>query len=392
MNIVHVVPKLIKGGGERVAAILANEAVKYGHAVTMLAASPADAAQLQDSLHHEVKVKFVSGAQGSRVSRYVSLPRWLLRERAWLSQQDVVHCHLTYGSVFGTAVQLVRAVSSAPGPAVVETYHAVGMPISRLKRWAHSRLAAWRDALALMGSDDYWEAYLRQRPALLAKIIPNGVADPLVSKVDADARAAYRRALGIPDECRFVIGTVGMLRADRKPDVYVPIFAQIARMLGRDVHFVIAGAGPELEHIQAQITDYGLQQRVHLPGLVLEPRLPLSIMDLYLTVNVSQVAGLAAMEAALAGLPLLAVQLQPAYRAQPTDWIWSSADLHEVAARTVELLMSPEAREQLAASQRGYVQAHHSVDAMVHSYAALYEAAIIRASSRATPPDNALHR
>lgn len=104
MNIVHVVPKLIKGGGERVAAILANEAVKYGHAVTMLAASPADAAQLQDSLHHEVKVKFVSGAQGSRVSRYVSLPRWLLRERAWLSQQDVVHCHLTYGSVFGTAV------------------------------------------------------------------------------------------------------------------------------------------------------------------------------------------------------------------------------------------------------------------------------------------------
>jgi glycosyltransferase involved in cell wall biosynthesis len=259
------------------------------------------------------------------------------------------------------------------------------MPIPALHRSAHSRLAARRDALALMGQDDYWSEFARNHPRLLTAIIPNGVVDPIaVAPIDNEARMNYRRQIGIPEDARHVVGTVGMLRADRKPAVYIPVFAEIARAVGRDVHFVMAGSGPQLEHLQVLIKQHGLEDRIHLPGLVLEPRLPLSIMDLYITSNVGPVTGLAAMEAAFAGLPLLAIQLQEKYQAKPDDWIWSSPDAAQVAARAVALLNSPGERETLARQQRDYVQAHHSIESMVRSYASLYDAAISRARPSAT--------
>ena len=384
MKIVHVVPTLIKGGGERVAAILANEAAKVGHEVTIVAACAVDSAQLQDSLRPDVTVRFVSAGASSRIARYATLPIWLLRQRAWLFRQDIIHCHLTYGAVVGAAVMTMRAVSRASRPVIVETYHAVGMPIPRLKRWIHARMAARRDALVLMGGDDYWRSFVRAHPALLTSTILNGVADHSHEAIDTDVRVNYRRQLGIPDDCLHVVGTVGMLRPDRKPWLYLEIFAEIAGVFGQAVHFIMAGAGPEAHRIRSLIREYRLENQVHLPGLVMDPRVPLSAMDLYLSMNIGPVAGVAAMEAALSTLPQLAIQLQPNYRRNPDDWIWSSADPVEISRKAVQLLRSPEARKKLAHQQREYVQLHHSVEGMARSYSSLYNAAITRIDERTT--------
>jgi glycosyltransferase involved in cell wall biosynthesis len=380
VKIVHVVPGLIKGGGEHVAALLANEATKSGHEVTIVAASRTDPRLLQESLHPKISVAFVSCGARTRAGRYISLPWWIMSRREWLMQQDIVHCHLTYGAVFGAAVHLMRRLMDRNGPAVVETYHAVGMPIPALHRSFHSHLATRRDALALMGRDGYWSSFASAHPELLVQIIPNGVVDRTpVARADRDAQLDYRRKIGIPEHARYVVGTVGMLRPDRKPVLYIPVFAEIARLVGRHVHFVMAGGGSELQHIQTSIEKHQLQGRVHLPGVVLEPRLPLSIIDLYVTLSAGSVAGLAAMEAAAAGLPVVGVQLHHDYESAPDDWIWSSPCPFEVAARVVELLNSPSQRAALACRQKSYVREHHSTESMVQAYAALYSAAITRA-------------
>jgi glycosyltransferase involved in cell wall biosynthesis len=313
---------------------------------------------------------------------------WLWRHRLWLAEQDILHCHLTYGAVFGTAVGLWRAALGAQQPAIVETYHAVGMPIPPLHRWFHARLAARRDALALMAEDKYWRAFLTNRPGLLSAFITNGISVSRQYDVEPAIRRAYRRELGIPDECRFVIGTVGMLRPERQPWLYLPIFAEVARIFGSEVHFVLAGGGSELDRMRSLVIEHGLAEQVHLPGLILDPSLPLSIMDLYITLNVGAITGVAALEAALSNLPVLGIQMLAGYQAGPDDWIWSSTDLLEIAERAIKLLQSTTERQTLAEQQRAYARAHHTTEAMASSYYALYQAATERLQKKTNGSDS----
>ena len=107
LYIVHVLPLLTKGGGERVAVELANHAAQLGHRVTVLAAEPVAAELLQASVHPAIEVRFVCGAPAGRVRRYLRILPWLWENRAWILRQDIVHCHLTYAAVFGTLVGLL---------------------------------------------------------------------------------------------------------------------------------------------------------------------------------------------------------------------------------------------------------------------------------------------
>lgn len=371
MKIVHVLPALTKGGGERVVVELANHATQAGHQVTVISACPVDSALLRDELHHDVRIRYVSDLVDSRVGRYFRVLPWLWQHRLWLADQDIIHCHLTYGAIFGTIVKVLR---SGKRPSIVETYHAVGMPMSWLKRWFHARLATHRDAFVLMAQDGYWRKFLAGHSDLLSKIIPNGISISGPTCDEMAHRMRYRKELGIPENCRFVIGTVGRLAPERQPGLYLPIFAEIARVLGPDVHFVIAGGGPELDRMRALVTEHGLAGRVHLPGLVLDPRPTMLAIDLYITLNVGATPGVAAMEAAMLGVPVLAVQLLAGYQPCPNEWIWSSANLLDVASQSIQILRSPSEKLALIERQRSYVRAHHTTEVMASAYSQLYQA------------------
>lgn len=385
MKIVHVLPALTKGGGERVAVELANHAVRVGHQVTLIAGWPVDPALLRDALIPEVHVVYLSISTESAIGRYFSLIPWFWRHRLWLADQDILHCHLTYGAIFGT---IAKALRRGKRPSIVETYHAVGMPIPWLKRWFHARLAAHRDAIVLMAEDVFWCQFLTRHPDLLSKFIPNGISISGTKCIEETQKMNYRKEVGIPENCRFVIGTVGRIAPDRKPWLYLPIFAEIARVLGPEVHFVIGGDGSELDRMNALVIEQGLGGRVHLPGLVRDPSLPFSIMDLYVTLNLGKLTGMAAMEAASSGVPVLGIQLLPGYSPGANDWIWSSSDPLELAGQAITLIQSPTDRKALAERQNAYVRDHHTTEAMARSYYALYRASIQKFQAKA----NGTHR
>ena len=375
MKIVHVLPALTKGGGERVAAELANHAARAGHQVTLIAGWPVDPTLLRDALHSEVQVLYVSKFTESKLSRYFSLASWLWRHRAWLADQDILHCHLTYGAIFGTIAKALRASKL---PSIVETYHAVGMPIPRLNRWFHACLASHRDAIVLVAEDEFWHQFLVRHPSLLSETISNGISIANTRCIEMAQRMDYRKQIGIPDNCQFVIGTVGRMAPEREPWLYLPIFAEIVRVLGPEVHFVIGGDGSELDQMRALVIEHGLEGRVHLPGLVPDPSLPFSIMDLYVTLNVGDLTGMAAMEAAASGVPVLGIQLLFEYRPGVDDWIWSSTDPMELAGQAITLIQSPTDRQALAERQNAYVQDHHTVKIMALAYSRLYQKMIDR--------------
>ena len=378
MKIVHVIPGFTKGGAERVAVDLANAAVEKGDSVAVIAAFHAPENLLQHDLRKEVEVRFVAKSADSARHTYLQLVPWLIRNRAWVLSHDIVHCHLTFGAVFGTLAKLLGAASGRRTPLIVETYHAVGMPIPKLHRRIHSVLMRGRDAVALMAEDPYWERWLRDQP-LPTAVIPNGVRGSIVHPTMGEVRA-FGVSNGIPEGAK-VVGTVGRLVPARRPDLLLQAFANAARTEA-NLHFIMAGDGPNRAAIEAQIDRHGLRGRVHMAGLVMEPALAFSVIDLYLTLNVGPITGLAALEAATFGIPVIALQLRDDYPPRVADWIWSTNDVGRLAERIIELIRAPEERVAIAERQMQHVASCCTVDAMAEAYRALYAVASHAAATR----------
>ncbi len=157
MKIAHVVSALTKGGAERVVVELANHAAANGHHVTVIAAAEAPRHIQADRLRPDVKLIFVKPGQPSSRRACRALPLWMWRRRVWLLSQDVVHCHLSFGSLFGSLLRFLRR--RRVKPAIVETYHAVGMTISARRLATAAALLHGRDAIAFMAEDPYWSNY-----------------------------------------------------------------------------------------------------------------------------------------------------------------------------------------------------------------------------------------
>lgn len=382
MKIAHVIPTLGFGGAERVAIELARCAALAGHEVTIFVGWE-DGQQefVRARLPEPVAIRAILQANRTRTGRYRAGFAWVRSHRRELSTFDIVHCHLTFGAFIGSLLFWYRKLSRGRKPRIVETYHAVGMRIPALKRWIHGRMALRRDALVLMASDPYWKRLVERHPRLLVRTIKNGAIDPQGNAGLSFTKEQERARLGIPAGTRLVVGTVGVLRVDRQPWLYVPIFSNLARLFGPAIHFVFGGGGPEQDRLEALLRAEGLLDRSHITGPISEPRRVMAAMDLYLTINVGPYCGVAAMEAALSGVPVMAIQLLKTYRATDDDWIWSSSDVGEISARAAELLRDETARVELGRRQQSYARQNHTVDQMCKSYQELYSLVLERSGS-----------
>ena len=370
MKITHLNPALTKGGAEKVLVDLSNLAVRQGHEVSIVSAIAVDPALLQDQVDPRVQLHFVCPIGSDKNAAYRSMLPWLNRNWHWLATQDVVHCHMTYGALLGSAIRVRRAMARSEKPRMIETFHGVGMPIRPWQRRLAAMQAVWRDGYALMAQDDYWTGFAQEHPRLPIAIIPNGIATDQPESSDAE-RLAYRRDAGIPDGAA-VIGTVGRLRAERNPLATVAAFAEAARLLGPDVHFLIAGDGPMTDAVRAEAVSAGLGNRLHMPGLAVKPWIAASAMDLYVSMNVGPITGIAGLEAAAACIPVIALQATAEYADGNRDWIWSDPDPARVGAQAARLMQSPAELQTLGAKQAAYVRAHHSAESMLAAYFELY--------------------
>ena len=140
----------------------------------------------------------------------------------------------------------------------------------------------------------------------------------------------------------------------------------------------MGGAGPMLDDIRAEACRLDLGDRLHLPGLIRRPTDLLAAMDLYVSVNVGPITGIAGLEAAASGVPVIALQALASRESGPTDWIWSDPQPERIAERGAELLLASDERSLLAERQRRHVRDHHSSDAMAAAYGELYAAARAR--------------
>lgn len=370
MKIIHVISSLVKGGGERVTVELANKAVEKGDDVTFIVGWPLDPLMSQNDINSKIKIIYLSN---SKISAYLSILPWIVKNRDFLNRSDVLHCHLTYGSFFGCVVNYFFNIFSLKRKFIlVETYHAVGMHIPKVNRWIHSIMMLCKDGIVFMARDFYWDQFMKKHKNLRIQVIPNGI-ELRNTKVTDVEKNEFIKSLFMR-KCDHLIGTVGMLRPERKPEIYVALFGLVKEMIGTDdVHFVLGGNGTEYDRIEFLKSEAGLNDTFHMVGLISgDPCILMSKFNIYVSVSVGNTTGVSMIEAAMCKVPVVGVQLLENYIATERDWVWSHTDLRKVAERVVFLLKNEKERQNVIDQQYNYVTTNLTSEAMYLSYDLFY--------------------
>jgi glycosyltransferase involved in cell wall biosynthesis len=190
-------------------------------------------------------------------------------------------------------------------------------------------------------------------------------------KTSALSREAARATLGL-EGARILLGCVARLHPLKNLDAAIRLLP-----CEPDWHFAIAGQGKELAALQALARELGCADRVHFLGELSAAQIGvfLRALDVFVFPSRAETFGLAVVEAAQAGVPVVANDL-PVLRevlavGEEPCALFVNADDTAAFANAVRRLLA-DAPLAAALSARGMqLRKRYALDAMVDSYAAL---------------------
>ncbi|MBI1344672.1 glycosyltransferase [bacterium] len=182
-----------------------------------------------------------------------------------------------------------------------------------------------------------------------------------------------------------VVGTAGPLEAVKGFPFFLGAAARVLSM-GRQVEFVIAGAGPEEENLRRLARELGIAEHVTFVPNLLDFSDALEAMDIFCLPSLQQGIGTIMLEAMALGRPVIATKVGGVYRVirdNETGLLVPPSDSARLAERIIELLDDPERARTIGAAAREEVLQEFRVDQMVSQTAAVYRD-VLRQTS-ATP-------
>jgi glycosyltransferase involved in cell wall biosynthesis len=146
-----------------------------------------------------------------------------------------------------------------------------------------------------------------------------------------------------------------------------------------DRHLALAGQGADRDRLARLAEDLGVAARVHFVGELQPTAIGefLGALDVFVFPTIAETFGLAAVEAAAAGLPVVATDL-PVLRevlevdGAPAALLVDTADTPAFAAAVDRIFAEPELASALGAAGRG-LDRRFSLDAMIDAYGRLID-------------------
>src|SRR5262249_9881827 len=282
-------------------------------------------------------------------------------------QPDAVLCFQHYGNIIGAL-----AARLAGARMIVANRNTARRQMAWWIRWSELALglAGLHDAVVVNCSTverEYAGLPHRYRSRLVR--IEHGF-EP---KTTALARADARRLLQLPTDAT-VLGSVARLHPLKNLDAAIALLA-----LEPDWHLALAGQGPAREQLTGVAASLDVLDRVHFMGELPPERIGvfLRALDVFLFPSLAETFGLAAVEAAQAGTPVVANQLDVLHEVlavdgEPCALFVDPANTGAFAAAVRTLLKDDELATTLA-SRGARLSQRFSLDAMVVGYEALIE-------------------
>ena len=259
---------------------------------------------------------------------------WRIAVEALAWPPDVIHAHNAHAVTLAVwARRFLALAGRAPLPRLVATRRVV-FPVGRRSALRHA------DSVIAISE--------AARAALLATGFPPGEVRVVQSGIDPDEirRAAVpplaiRESLGLPGgRGTPLVANVAALERPKDQRTLL-LAAHTARSSCPDLHWIIAGDGPERGALDVEIRRLGLVDRVHLLGHVARADALLAESDVVVMSSRAEGLGTVVLHALALGKPVVATAAGGLPEVVPSEWIVPVGDAAALARKVMQALDRP---------------------------------------------------
>lgn len=259
---------------------------------------------------------------------------WRIAVEALVWPPDVIHAHNAHAVTLAAWARRFLGFAGRvppPSPRLVATRRVV-FPVGRRSALRHvDTVIAISEAV---------------RVALLAAGFPPGEVRVVRSGIDPDeirhAAApplAIRESLGLPGGT-LLAANVAALEGPKDQRTLL-LAAHAARSSCPDLHWIIAGDGPERGALDVEVRRLGLVDRVHLLGHVARADALLAESDVVVMSSREEGLGTVVLHALALGKPVVATAAGGLPEVVPSEWIVPVGDAAALARRVIQALDRP---------------------------------------------------
>lgn len=379
MRIARVLTRLNFGGPAR--QVLASDPLlaQRGHTVRVFAGAPGPG---EGDLFDLLRARGIDVVRVPGLARRVGLGDLLagraLRRGLKAFRPDLVHTHASKAGALGR-----RAAWRLAGVRTVHTFHGHVLEgyfperVSRVLVRTEASLAARTDRIVAVShatADDL--VRLEVAPEERLTVIPPGV--DLAGLEAIPGRSQHLRRLVGAGEEDILVGVVGRLAEVKRPELAVEVFELLCERYPQ-LHVVFVGDGEGRRALERRILGgrEAVTRRVHLVGS--QPNMVAVMADLDVVLSTSRSEGMpvALIEAAAAGLPVVATPVGgvPELVAHERTGFLGE-DVDELGYGLAQLLDDAQLREDVGHRGRLRVQKRHSAAALTDRLEELYRAVL----------------
>jgi len=204
----------------------------------------------------------------------------------------------------------------------------------------------------------------------------------------AERRMEARKEIGLPPD-RIVIGQVGSLIGRKGADLLIRATARLIDE-DRSVHLVLVGDGPQRDEFQALARELGIVSHITFAGNIADTA-PWyrNIFDINVLASREEAFGIALIEGAASGLPLVAARtggMKEVVDERVTGLAFRPEDVDDLARALGYLVDDEEARVRMGAAARSRAVEHFSVRTQVSRVQDVLTEVITEGTARSRKP------
>lgn len=358
--ITYVITDLDVGGVPLHVARLAAAIRRYGFGPRVISLAPRGAVSEQIA-RSGIPVESC-GARGPWDATVV----WRLARLLHRHRPQVVHAFLFHANM---AACLAAPAAGISGRRVVGEIQTV-----EIERPWHLTVGGMthRMCACVVGNSPSVVEHLRRRAHMAAgrlRCIPGGVD---VEAIES-AQPLTRAEMGIEEDCAVVLW-VGRLDPIKGLDELLAAFRNVA--VERRAILILVGDGPHRPVVESKVGEYGLGDRVRMPGRRSDVSRFLKAADLFVFPSRTEGMPNALLEAMASGLAVVTTDVpgcRDVVEDGKTGVLVPFGDVGALSAALCKLLTDNDTRQALGERAAREVRSHYSFDRCVSEYAALYE-------------------
>jgi glycosyltransferase involved in cell wall biosynthesis len=297
---------------------------------------------------------------------------WALAGHLRTIKPDVVLTFQHFGNVIGGAVS--RLVSRAP---VIANQVSSAMSMSWPVRAADIVMGSVGFFQCITLNSQAMEREYARYPApyrARMKHVPHGFDD----KSHGLSKEAARQQFKLPPD-RVLLGCAARLHPHKQLDAAIRLLAGEASW-----QLALAGQGADEPRLRALADELKVSDRVHFIGEIPPRQMAdfLACLDVFVFPTQAETFGLAAVEAASAGIPCVVNDLPVlrevlSFEGKPTAIFVDASDQAAFSAAITRVLTDETLRDELRQSAKG-LRSRYSLDSMIEEYVQILDAAVRR--------------